>query len=142
MTVQPALAVEHHEASAEAIRGRLAAASHGTWQIHELHAPHRLGVRSAAGTIWVPCGAPADVAQDNADADLLAHAPDDLGALLREVESLRGASQVFLESMRRAEKVLWSSDAVLHPATRSTYDMVRRSLMVYKRCIEQKGGVA
>jgi hypothetical protein len=97
----------------EAIKARLAAASPGPWHHgsvdDRLHAVFDANADGEICTLYDVDGEgfPADAFQgDAANAELIAHAPTDLAALVAEVERLRGENERQADRLRRVAGLL------------------------------------
>lgn len=98
----------------DAIQSRLDAATPGPWRI----SPRG----HAMGRLWVDDGHQYDVVmtqdqpRQNADADLVAHAPTDIAALLGGITCLEAALRELYEAVIDTQRLKWSKAATLRRA--------------------------
>jgi len=104
-----------------AIRARLAAATPGPWRLQTCACGavcDDAAAVKAGGVLVVECA-------DDPDADLIAHAPTDLAALLDEVERLR-AGLAAVEALIAHSDGVTPVDLNLAPAEVATYTEIAR----------------
>jgi hypothetical protein len=87
----------------DAIKARLAAATPGPWRVSRQNIDERPGTSEVCDLVndcWVIVEHN-DLGRYEDDADLIAHAPADIAALLAEVERLRGHRESCTDNLRK-----------------------------------------
>ena len=78
--------------SVKSVRARLAAATPGTWYVHDVHSIYNaICIDGSDGRCWRVVS---QSGMGDADADLIAHAPADLTLALAVIEAVRASDAV------------------------------------------------